>query len=593
MAVKAWRGLVLAGLIAACVHPAWAAQIRVGVLAFQGAERAEKMWEPTIAHLNRTIPDAAFELVPLDLAGIDAAARAGGVDFIITNPGSYVTLESEGLATRLATVESEGRGSPTAAIGAAVIARRGSGIRDLGDLKGKTVAVVSAEAFGGFQVIWRELADVGLSPGRDLRALRTTGFPMERVVWMVRDGAADAGILRTCLLEEEVAEGKVDPGEFVVVGARDGGAGDCATSSRLYPDWPFAKLPATPHPLAKRVAAALLTMPSSGGHAWTAPQDYTSVHALMQELRIGPYARLGQPSVLDVARRHWHWIVVALLGVLWWVVHAARVEVLVRRRTAELELEIAEREKAQREADRHREERDQFSRLGILGEMASNIAHELNQPLAAIVNYARGMARMLDGGHADAVLLADGAQAIAVQAERAGAIIQRIRGFVRRRDARRERLNVNDVVADTLGFFEGMAGRRGIALHVHLAEDLPAVMADRGEIQQVLLNLLQNAVDAMVGHDGAAEGITVRTSVGADGMVKVAVRDAGPGLDADAERRLFEPFFTTKKDGLGLGLSICRTIVESHGGRLWATANPRRGLTLRFTLPVLEEPADD
>ncbi|WP_043744894.1 sensor histidine kinase [Paramagnetospirillum magneticum] len=572
---------------------AFAAEVRIGVLAFQGAERALRTWEPTAAHLNRSVGGSRFVLVPLDLDAMSRAVAGREVDFVITNPGNYIALESGFGATRLVTVESERSGSPIAAIGSTVVARGDRPDLDtLAGLKGRRLAVVSTEAFGGYQVLWRELAALGLDPSDDLREIRQTGFPMERVAQLVRDGLVDAGVLRACLLEEMIAEGALAPGELRVVGRRDEPKLPCAVSSRLYPDWPFAKLAETSHDLAKQVAAALLSMPAVDGQAWTAPQDYTQVHALMQDLEIGPYAHLRQHlNLAELARRHWQWLVIAAMAVLWWVVHVARVEVLVRRRTAELEREIAERERAENDAARHRAERDQFSRLGILGEMASNIAHELNQPLAAIMNYARGMSRMLDGGQADPAMLADGAQAVATQAERAAAIIQRIRGFVRRRKPRRERLDINEVVAETLALFESLAGRRGIAVHVHLAEGLPGVSVDRGEIQQVLLNILQNAVDATAGQGAeAGDGITVRTSPG-EGGVKVAVRDCGAGLSQEAEARLFEPFFTTKPEGLGLGLSICRTIIEAHGGRLWASANPRRGLTLRFVIPPAEAPA--
>jgi two-component system sensor histidine kinase TtrS len=255
----------------------------------------------------------------------------------------------------------------------------------------------------------------------------------------------------------------------------------------------------------------------------------------------------------------------------------------VRRRTADLEREIAERERAEAAALRLREERDQLSRLGIVGEMASNIAHELNQPLAAINNFAHGMARMLDAPSPDIALLRSGALSVATQAERAGAIIQRTRAFVRRRDAQRSLLDVNAVVAETVSLFVGTEERRGISLRVELAEALPPVLADKVELQQVLLNLLQNAVDATADAGGGEIAVTTAAS---RAMVEVAVRDSGPGLEEEALARMFEPFFTTKPDGLGLGLSICRTIVERHGGRIWAESVRGVGATIRFALPA-------
>ena len=403
--------------------------MRIGILAVRGSERAVQDFEPTIAHLGRSLPEHRFTMVPLDLTGITHAVAERTIDFVVTNPGDYVDLEARFGVTRLATLESRDRTQPTDSVGSTVIApnRPGRPLR-LADLAHARVAVVDDEAFGGWRVILRELDDIGLGAG-DLGALVETGFPMENVVAALREGRADAGVVRTCLLEDEIARGSIGPDEFAVVGERKTAGFPCRLSSRLYPDWPFARLADTSTDLAKAVTASLLTMEPVTGRAWTAPQDYTSVHALFRQLKVGPYAHLAHVSLLDYARAHWHWFALAALAGVWWVIHVARVETLVRRRTVELTREIQEREKAERAARLHREERDQFSRLGILGEMASNIAHELNQPLAAITNYAEGLTRFIDAGRGDPAFLRDGARGIAGQAERAGAIIRRIRGF--------------------------------------------------------------------------------------------------------------------------------------------------------------------
>lgn len=561
-------------------------EVRVGILAYQGSERAAREWEPTIVYLERALPGRHVTMAPFDLAGLTAAVAAHQVDFVITNPGHYVTLEADYGVTRIATVEDRLSQSPTAAVGSTVIARRERAyLVALGDLKGKRLAIVSRDGFGGFQILWREMSAIGLDPFSDLADLYDTGFPMDRVVWAVRDGTTDAGVLRSCHLEALIRRGVVAADEFRVVGEHTDGDLACRHSSRLYPDWPFARLATTPRDLAKEVAAALLTMPPADGQAWTAPLDYSEVHELFRTLQIGPYRRLKAPSLAELARRNWHWLVAAFAAVGWWIFHVARVEALVRRRTAQLVHEMAERERAEDTAARHRDERDRLSRLGILGEMSSNIAHELNQPLAAIVNYANAMQRLLDAPQTDVASLREGAVQVADQAARAAAIIQGIRAFVRRRPPSRSPIEINAVVGEAVALFSDVSGRRKFPIHLHLAEGLPPVQADKVEIEQVLLNLLQNAVDAMGGPGGA---LTIRTSQ-ADGMVKVAVRDSGPPISPEAEARLFEPFFTTKPEGLGLGLSICRTIIESHGGRLWAATNDGPGLTMRFTLPAPPE----
>ncbi|PWC32913.1 histidine kinase [Azospirillum sp. TSO35-2] len=579
-------------LMVSCVVLAWAAAaraepdaVRIGVLAYRGSERAARDWEPTLAHLERAIPDHRFVMLPLDLPGMVLAVADRRVDFVITNPGSYVTLEARFAVTRIATLESGSPDARFAAVGSTVIRRSDrTAIRGLADLKGKRLAVVSTDAFGGFQIAWREMEEAGVRPFEDLAELTAVGFPMEGVVEAVRGGSADAGVLRACLLEEMAAQGRVAPGEFVVVGERPSSDLPCRVSSRLYPDWPFARLAHTPRDLARLVAAALLTMPAADGRTWTASLDYTSVHELFRRLHIGPYPRTP-PTLDEVLRENWHWLAVAAAAVLWWIVHAARVEVLVRRRTAELEREIVERERAEATAVRLREERDQLSRLGIVGEMASNIAHELNQPLAAIGNFAGGMTRILDGPAPDLGMLRAGARSVAEQAERAAAIIQRTRGFVSRRDAQRSTLSVNAVLEETLSLF-GAPPDPGLSITSDPADGLPEVRADKVELQQVLLNLLQNAVEATrSGNNGGGGGdIVVRTAL-SGGMVMIEVRDSGPGAPEEARSRMFEPFFTTKPGGLGLGLSICRTIVERHGGRIWAVPGVPQGLAVRFTLP--------
>jgi two-component system sensor histidine kinase TtrS len=565
-------------------------ELRIGVLAFRGAEHAIAEFEPTRAFLQQSMPGIRVRLEPYDLDGLATAVADGSVDFFITNPGQYIELESRFAATRIATLETSWPGEPTDSVGATVFARAGpQAPRTLGALRGRKIAVVAKQAFGGWRVALREIEDAGL-PADQLGPIVETGFPMDRVIAAVLDGETDVGVVRSCLLEDEETAGHLRPSAIAIVGEKHVPGFPCKLSSRLYPDWPFAKTRLTAPDLAKKVAARLLAMPASDGRDWTAPLDYTAVQALYRQLKIGPYADLAPPTLTDLLHAYWQFLAVGLLIVGWWIVHVARVETLVRRRTAELEREMHERTRAEQEARTTREQRDQFSRLGIMGEMASTIAHELNQPLAAIVNYAEGMRRMLDSGRADPMLLRDGARGVASQAERAAAIVQRIRSFVRRREAKRAWLDTNTVVRETLALFEGLAASRGVRVYVHLSPETPPVVADRVEIQQVLLNLLQNAVDATT--DGAPPGgigsITVRTSrQGAD--AKVAVRDSGPPLAPEVEAHLFETFFTTKAQGLGLGLPLCRTIVESHGGRLWAAQNPGGGLTMRFILPGAQE----
>ncbi len=583
--------------------------IRVGVLAYRGDEHANAVWEPTIRYLAERFPDRGAAMVPLDLRGMDAAVQARTVDFVLTNTGNYVELEARHGVTRIATLHSSRAGASGGAIGSVLIVRSDrTDIREVGDLRGRTVMAIDPDAFGGFQVAWGMMLDAGVDPYRDVKDLRFSGFPVDRVVFAVRDGEIDAGILRACVLEELAAEGRIEASRFRVLAPRAAPGFDCALSTDLYPDWPLARLATTPDELAKAVVVALFQMPrnhpaaQAGGYeGWTVPLDYQPVHTLFRSLRIGPYRYLREVSVLDVAREHWEWLAVGALALLWWAIHSLRVEHLIKVRTAELRAanrdlvrEMAERRRAEETARARQKEMDHVARLSILGEMASNLAHELNQPLGAIANYARGCTRRLASGTADPAQLADITRAIAEQAERAGQIIARIRNFVRKRASQMEPTDVNEAVRAAFALCEGQARTGNASIALDLADGLPPVLADRVQIEQVVLNLIKNALDAMQdGSAGAAGGrarsVTVRTGRDGDGRVEVVVADRGHGLSEEARARLFDPFFTTKPGGMGLGLSICRTIVEAHGGHLWATDNPGGGAAMRFVLPVAED----
>lgn len=225
------------------------------------------------------------------------------------------------------------------------------------------------------------------------------------------------------------------------------------------------------------------------------------------------------------------------------------------------------------------------SRLSEMGEMASELAHELNQPLTAIINYLQACHRLFaDGAAADRGRVGELIGKAIGQAERAGQIIQHLRRFIARGESDRRPEEISSVVEEAARLALIGASERGIEAVFDLAQGLPPVLVDRIQIQQVIINLVRNSVDAL---SGAGEGeITIRTARAGSGLVEIEVRDTGPGLDEEVARRLFQPFLTTKPGGIGIGLSICRSIVEAHDGRLWPSDNPGGGTIFHLTLPL-------
>lgn len=248
--------------------------------------------------------------------------------------------------------------------------------------------------------------------------------------------------------------------------------------------------------------------------------------------------------------------------------------------------DLTERKAAEHEMVEHRERLAHLTRLGTIGEMTTAIAHEINQPLTAISTYAQACQRMLRAGTGDETELADTLGKIGVQARRAGEVIRHLRRLVKQRDSETEVTDANELIRDLLHLAQVDSRAQGLVIRAELADRLPPIEVDPIQIQQVVLNLIRNAVDAM-GEWRADDTIVVTSELTADGWVEIGVIDSGPGIPAHVVERRFEPFLTTKPEGLGVGVSICRSIVESHGGKLSFEKNEPAGTVARFVLPAL------
>jgi C4-dicarboxylate-specific signal transduction histidine kinase len=226
-------------------------------------------------------------------------------------------------------------------------------------------------------------------------------------------------------------------------------------------------------------------------------------------------------------------------------------------------------------------------RVATMGETVAQIAHEVNQPLASIANFANGLIARLDSGRIDHATTRSVADQIASEAIRASEVIRRLRDFLRKSEPKLVRCDANEVVRDAVRLLEPDIRHHTIRLALGLAPQPLPVRVDRVQVEQVVLNLLRNAVDALVADPAGGRDLSVNTERSSDSEVAVRVRDTGIGLPEDAGKAIFDPFFTTKDEGLGLGLSISRSIILAHGGELWALRNADRGATVGFSLPAV------
>lgn len=230
-----------------------------------------------------------------------------------------------------------------------------------------------------------------------------------------------------------------------------------------------------------------------------------------------------------------------------------------------------------------------LSRVTTMGQMASGLAHELNQPLAAILNYASVCLEQIESHKGSSATALTAVHEVMNETRRAGAIISRMRSFVRKQQPHSVPLDINELVRNSVNMLEFEFRHQRMRPHLELVADLPKVLGDAVQIEQVLVNLLFNALEAMGESMSPRNGLTVRTAVHDQcKSVQVCIIDTGSGISPENMGRLFEPFFTTKPKGLGMGLNICRSIIESQGGRLTVTPNPERGMRFCFTVPAVE-----
>jgi len=552
--------------------------ITIGILAWLGAEHVHQEWDKTIQMLARGLPDYQLVIKPLNLAEMETAVKTNSLDFFITNPGNYVDLEQRYGASRLVTLETVSTGRPATALGATIFSLSSNQqINHLADIKDKRMLAVSKKAFGGFEIAWGVLQQAGINPFTDLKKLEFSGFPLDEIVFAVKNGKADVGTVRTCLLERMAKEGKINLADFHILNPQSLADFNCALSTPLYPNWPFAKTRSINHKLAKKVAIELLNMQGEDVKHWTIALSYQPVKNLFRYLHIGPFVPSPQQIMSAFIKKYWGWFVFAIMLFVLGILHVLRTEYLIRLRTQEVK-------DSQEKARLRLAELAHVSRQTTLGELASGLAHEINQPLGAITNYAAGCVRAIKAGKTTQEL-SEPLTEISRQAEHAGRIVKHIRHFVGNSFKQRNSVDINQIISDASDLLGAELRKSEIQVKQHFAKNLPKISADPVAIEQVTVNLIRNAIEAMSENTDYDRVLTLSTHF-KDELITVEIKDSGLGLDNEQIRQMFKPFNTSKEKGMGLGLSISQSIIHNHNGTIQAVKNSKHGLTLSFKLPA-------
>ena len=306
-----------------------------------------------------------------------------------------------------------------------------------------------------------------------------------------------------------------------------------------------------------------------------------------------PLAACGADEILDVVRthqfalvkRHGGWDVIETAGHKQAKAEIKRLNEALEQRVVERTSQLILASEALREAQT---ELAHVNRVATMGQLAASIAHEINQPITAAVTNANAGLLWLAAQPPDLEEVRDAFDRVIKAGNQAGEVIGRIRALIKKAPARKDDLEINEAILEVIALTHGEVVKNGVSLQTQLAAGLPFVQGDRVQLQQVILNLIINAIEAMSGVSEGSRELLIGTGKDASSGVLVAVQDSGPGLNPESFDRLFDPFYTTKPGGMGMGLSICRSIVEAHGGRVWASRTAGPGVTVQFTLPVGE-----
>jgi C4-dicarboxylate-specific signal transduction histidine kinase len=308
-----------------------------------------------------------------------------------------------------------------------------------------------------------------------------------------------------------------------------------------------------------------------------------------------PLAACGPFEILDTVRNH-QFALARRYG-SWDVIETAalkQAKAELKRLNEELEQRVVERTnqlmRASEALHEAQAELAHVNRVTAMGQLAASITHEVNQPLAGMVTNAGASLRWLARQPPDVEEARQALDRIIRDGERASDVIGRIRALIQKAPPRQDSVAINDAILEVIALTRGEVVKHGVAVQTQLAEGLPPIPGDRVQLQQVLLNLILNAVQAMSGVREGSRTLRISTGPEAAGGVLVSVQDSGPGLPPERVDRLFEAFYTTKPGGMGMGLSICRSIVEAHGGQIWAARTAGPGATMQFTLPLPSAP---
>ena len=579
-------------------------EIRIALRAHKGLEQGMQQWQATADYLSERIPEHRFTMVPFDnISALNQAISRKEFDFCLTNPSSYIKHKIDYGAQPLATLVNKRQGKGYSKFGAVIFTRSDrADITKLSDLMDKSFIAVDELAFGGWRVAWEELLKNKINPFVDFKSVSFAGGIQQDVVFAVRDGNADAGAVRTDMLERLAASGKINLGDFKVIGNKKTEDFPFLHSTSLYPEWVFSATRTVDDNLKTKVVAALFSIPGDSVAAirgkyvgWISPLDYSSVETLLKKLHVGPFDVTTMSPFERLKSQYGMallFVILAFILLTLLVLYMLSLNRRISKAQQSLKKEILAREALERQLMH-------IQKMESLGQLTGGIAHDFNNMLASILGYTE-LSINSETVRNDKQIT-QYLQQVLVTGDKAKMLVSQMMAFSRTEGdiEKTEILLVSKLIEEAKKLLRPLLPSN-IEFDTNNIGDNLYIKINHVMLDQVLMNLCLNAKDAMTGRTGSGS-ISISSKLVnyeltqcnschqniSGPYVVLEIKDNGSGMDSITKKRLFEPFFSTKDvgKGTGMGLSMVHGIIHEHGGHILLDTEINKGTTVSILLP--------
>lgn len=556
--------------------------IRIGVLQTEHLDETASAQAILLDKLRRDFHPRIINLEYLDWKGLENAIKGRSLDLILVNSPFYSTIEHEKGVKPLVGLIRRGAVDADHMLAGTLVTGKDNKEGSLSSVRGKELYL--AASTNESNIVFRHyLQEKGLDEKRFFSKIHEVKGGVDEVFKILEKHPDAVGLLPACVLEEAAEFRKMEISNLKVIDEKFGNGLDCKRTTDVYPGWVLASIKQDDMSLVhKATASALTTVMADSLHWGFPPTNFTSIRNALIDLKYGPYAHMDSLRLTEVVYAHRYWVVGIFGSIVLIIIHSFILGIQVRRKTRNIELLMEEKIKISKEIAEAKEKIQSMEKFESVNQMSSMLAHELKQPLGAIRNYSRGLIRRADKNSIDKDVLCSALTVIVNQSDKAVSIVDQVRKYAKNTSIERKILDLNVVVAEAVKTFQN-SYEYSVSVKFKESEKPLSVEINALEFQLVIINLLKNAAEAISTLNSPEINVQIKR---VDNNAVVSVKDNGKIYSAQEIEQFFRPMFTTKTKGMGLGLTIVSCIVEGHGGRLEAAANPDGGLTFKLIIPL-------